>query len=243
MSRNAQRHKTKRKSKRKQHTELGMFSLAPYLFEIAKSAYDRTKGHTYDREIKPREPIVAIVFSAVALEAFINEVAVLADQPLLFDTPEEPDSVVTFAERGRKFIEEKIPIRSKFMIAREVFAGQPYNKDAQPYKDFHLLIDLRNALVHLRPIDVFEFSSEKGMLVEPPEIIEELQSRGFLARPEVVGGGPWVLWINTPAAARWACNVTTKMVQSIMEVVPESQFKNQLEFSYGSYSEHFRLVE
>ncbi len=233
--------KANRKSRRKEYTESGMFILAPHLFEIAKAAYERTKGSSPEREIQSQDPLVAIVFSAAALEAFINEAAILAEQPLLTGVPEEPDSVGTFAELIGEM--ERTPVELKFMVTRAVFAEQVYDKGAQPYQDFGLLIELRNALLHLRPRDIFEFSPVTGMSVQPPKIIHKLRSKNILARPEAVTGGPWIRWISTPAAARWACNVAAKMVHSVMEVVPEGQFKNELELSYGSYSKHFRPVE
>ena len=48
-----------------------MFINAGVLFNLAKAAYERTKAAPSDREPLQMDAIVAVVFSVVALEAFI----------------------------------------------------------------------------------------------------------------------------------------------------------------------------
>ena len=115
-----------------------------------------------------------------------------------------------------------------------MFAGEPYDKGAQPYQDFDLLVRLRNAVVHLRELDELEEIPEPGETVEPPRVIERLPKNILAEFPVGTTPQPW-LYIQTRAVARWACNSAANMVQSMLDFVPDSQFKDTLELSYRKY--------
>jgi hypothetical protein len=44
-------------------------------------------------------------------------------------------------------------LESKFLVASFALSGTMFEKGAQPWRDFAALVRLRNALVHLRPLE------------------------------------------------------------------------------------------
>ncbi len=207
---------------------------ATTLFNLAKFAVQQiAKKEPPERHPSHGEAIFAIVFSAMTLEAFINEAADIAAFPAPSGHPAHHPSVVMFAAIAKELRGSKISVRAKFLLARLVFAGQPYDKGSLPYQDFHLLIGLRNTLVHMEGLDITETTPAGEVIANQPEIIEKLRTRGILAEPTLTG--LWMERIATLETARWACNTVTAMYQSLVDVIPDEDFKNRLASSYGFY--------
>lgn len=96
-----------------------------------------------------REAIVAIVFAASALEAFMNERVEWAVQ--LCAKGEQRELVRTFASILTDAENSRASLESKYKLARWILNGKAYDEGANPYQDFSLLISLRNSLLHLKP--------------------------------------------------------------------------------------------
>lgn len=96
------------------------------LFDQAKHALQTIEGKgVFEREHGQREAIIVIVFSALALEAFINEVGDLAASPELADPTIIPPSMQReqFCRRSRKgevLSNSSIKSRSWFFRARHM---------------------------------------------------------------------------------------------------------------------------
>lgn len=214
----------------------GMLPVAGNLFEVAKAAYGRTKDAPSDRAAgHVADALTAIVFSAVALEAFINEAGRFAALP---PVPGEtiPGSVSAFAALAEEIEESRGPLNLKFLLAKHFFTGQPYDKGVPPYQDFDLLIRLRNALVHPKPEEKFEFDAERRLLVATPHsLVARLRSKNILAEFEPDIPASLISWLGTRAVARWACNAASEMVRSIIDAAPESRFKEALIFFYARF--------
>ena len=105
--------------------------------DVPQNAYDQ------------REAIVAIVFSALTLEAFINEVGALAAAVPSSDRCDPP----VFDKLGEVLVNEEESRDStldKFLLAKQILSGSSYDKSRMPYQSFKTLIDLRNALAHIK---------------------------------------------------------------------------------------------
>ena len=63
---------------------------SPPLFGIATSAYHRTQSSLDDRSPEQADAIVAVIFSVVSLETFINEIRTLASMTPVPISPSEP---------------------------------------------------------------------------------------------------------------------------------------------------------
>jgi hypothetical protein len=92
-----------------------------------------------------------------------------------------------------------------------------------------LLIAVRNALIHYRPVDKIYAGADGAIKMDAPKIIEQLRSKNVLADVPYDIGTPWLARITTPAMARWSCLSAATMVQEIAECAPRGVFKMRIE--------------
>lgn len=172
------------------------------------------------------EALTVIVFSATALEAFINELADLAAQPLFRDPPEP--CFVAFAGLVEELEKSRASIMSKFWFGKWALTAAPYDKGAQPYQDFALLIELRNTLIHSRSLDKLDYHAGVGFVrtteAELPAVITKLASKHVLAELPGQSAVTWTTLVTTKATARWACNAASAMALSFLEMIPQSRY-------------------
>jgi hypothetical protein len=222
----------RRKVEPMQEGSVIFFSAAP-LFGIARRAYERTNDAASDTDGSQTDALVAVVFAAAALEAFMNEVGKLA----AVRSEANPPFVKILGDVLEEIEESDGGVRLKFLLARAVLAGEAYDKGSQPYQDFALLFALRNHLVHMRPREQMEYTDESGVSFTPPKIVERLRSKNILAKVDADAATQFIVFISTRAVARWACNVAAEMLRSLLAVVPDSRFRQDLESFYGRYFE------
>lgn len=222
---------------------------ASSLFKIAKDACKRCNKEFGPREHAGGDPIVSIVFSAAAAEAFMNEAIVLVPSAIELSKLQgmlaEHPGVAKFEALCTATEEARGSVKLKFMMGRLAFTGEVYDKGTRPYQDFDLLIKVRNWLLHMRPLDVVDWNPAKlspGMLpptVEVPPFVKGLRSKNLLvdkAQNEVPNS---FYDLSTPATASWACETAAAMVQSFIEVVPDTGqigcYRQTLNLLFGHY--------
>jgi hypothetical protein len=209
-----------------------MFINAGSLFRRAKAAYERAKTNSLsDRELGKMDALEAIVFSVVALEGFINEAAELATQQPLPGSS-TPSAVSTFANLIDEVERSRGSLQLKFMLARHAFTGETYDPARLPFQDFALLVDLRNALIHYRSLESFTVNESGALTFTPARVVERLRAKNIAAEADPSTMVPWLLVVATVAVARWSCRCAVAMVESILNVLPESHFKEQMELLY-----------
>ena len=163
----------------------------------------------------------------------------MVSQPTFQPGPPEPDSIKTFADMVFEAEAQHKPLDYKFTLASTAFTGEDYNKGAQPYQDFDILMDLRNAIVHFKPLDQLTRNEEGFWVFSPPPVVRRLESRNVTAEFANNTSAAWILHLSTRAVARWSCNTASEMVQSVLSMVPESQF---CETSKQFYAEPFKPI-
>ena len=214
----------------------GMFINAGPLFGRAQAAYGRArKTSSEDRELGQMDALDAIVFAAVALEAFVNEAVELAAQ-LPPPGTSNPPSVNSFATLLAEVERSHGSIQLKFMLAHQVFTGTTYDAGRLPYQDFALLVRLRNAIAHYRPEESVSASATqtapKIAIQKTPKFVAELRARKLASKESSTTLGSWLVVVSTVAVARWSCQSAAAMVLSLLDALPASHFKDQMEFFY-----------
>jgi len=193
---------------------------ASILFGIARGAYQDSKA------------LVAIVFSVVALEAFINEMAEMASGAMP-KAETEPQKIATFAEILKYVGDSRGSLEMKYNLAKWVCTGQFYEKDAKPYRDFADLIATRNALIHYKVLDKITFAEDGSASMAEPKILKRLESKGILTDIPARLNVAWIERVGTPETARWACETAAAMVQSTIASLPEGLCKRAAEAGFG----------
>lgn len=209
----------------------GMIVNAGVLFGIAKEAYERTRAASSDNEPGHRDAIVAIIFSVAALEAFINEAVELSHNPPLVKVWKMPGQVTKFAEYAKEKNDTRMNIRKQFKNAQKILHGVDYDETKIPYKNFALLIELRNELVHMKPKDIFETKSDGNISMKSVPVIKRLD-KNIVVKIKNQRPVPWISSICTRGVARWACNTASEMVQSILGPIPHNEYQSRLRQLY-----------
>jgi hypothetical protein len=209
-----------------------MYLHASTLFKIAKDACERCNKEFGPREHAGGDPVVSIVFSVAAAEAFMNEIIELVPSAIentkLLGMLAEHPGVAKFEALCTATEEARGSVKLKFMMGRLAFTGEVYDKGTRPYQDFDLLIKVRNWLLHMRPLDVFDWDPAKllpGLMpltVEVPPFVKGLRSKNLLVDKAQNALPNSFYDLSTPAMASWACETVVAMVQSFIEVVPDT---------------------
>jgi hypothetical protein len=202
--------------------DAGYYLSAFALFNIAKQAAIKAAAGTSLQD----NVVIAMVFSVVGAEAFINESFEMASQfgPGEFDQKR----IVAFAELGKQIEESRGSLELKYQVARWIFAGEAFDRPAVPYQDFALLTAVRNALIHYKLVDKFYATEDGPFRMEIPKIVEQLRSKNVLADSPSHVGTPWLSRITTPMA-RWACLFSAAMTREIVEIAPKGVFRTRIE--------------
>jgi len=211
-----------------------------HLYTIARNAYYKAKqGFSIHRQ---NDALVAIIFSALSLEAFINELGTLAKDAKAAGNSED------FLDRLIDAIDESYianwkdkTTQAKFLNASKALS-QEFDKGKSPYQDFADLFSLRNCLAHLKPEDRLEID-DGDCIYSGRELIARLRSKNILLDSTEVES--LTLLVSTAKAAKWACDVAAKMVIAILDKIsPNSEFSE----SRGNrvlalYRAEFQLLE
>lgn len=186
----------------------GYFLHAEILHGIAVDAYRRAR----DKNVTHNDSFVAIVFAAVSIEAFVNQIIVNDGFGRLFGR----NDIVVLA-RILKLLARDASIATKHEIIHLILTGDACTKGEQPYQDFNALIALRNWVAHMKPelfnaIDATKHLENRQVLYPKTENVTESQ----FGR------------IGTVAVARWACDTAADVTQAIANLFhPANDAPNQ----------------
>lgn len=197
------------------------------LFHHAKAAFECTSAAKSENAPNQNDALTAILFSAVSLEAWINEIPAQVYNLSLNSIPR----ISTFAQVIADAEAWRVPVRIKYQLAKTILTGQSYNKGTSPYLDFDLLFRTRDALVHMKPEKIPPDLAAKWLKLDTiPEmetsdktrtekLVNKLASRGLCVKETLIAVPSWISSISTRAAARWSCNVVADMVKSICDAL------------------------
>ena len=193
---------------------------------IAASARDAARAAVKEDPSKwPSETIVAILMSALATEAFINELGplmslevkdwddgLLPQKPLLMNM----SALLEEAEKGRA------PVTFRYQVAAMALTGRTLPISNNPFQDFNDLLTLRNLLVHLRPGDMID---EQGNVVPTAKVIKNFQQRGLTHRRPATGqrtrlGMSWLNDLETDRMATWAYATAWGIIAEVVGMLP-----------------------
>jgi hypothetical protein len=225
---------------RKQHTAF-MICNAGRLFVLAVGEVDGMETRLSDKEPGHREALFSIIFAAISLEAFINELGERTKFPVYSDISQQ---LLTFGEMLDEAEESHAQVLHKYQLAKFVLTGKMFDRTSAPYQNAATLIALRNAIVHTR--------GEPTHITRDGDTVEEVQSkiiqkfsgtraigtdeelRAWKKLPHGSGTpqGNWLDRISTKALARWSCEAASGMVIAILDALPAGEFADHTNAMY-----------
>ncbi|MEA5620993.1 hypothetical protein VB711_24620 [Cronbergia sp. UHCC 0137] len=195
------------------------------------------------------DAIPAILFSAMSIEAFLNELPELATA---YTKPEEKpeDFVKKLATELTNVEKSNGQIKQKIEVTYIAISGETPNFGDKLHQNFSNLIKLRNELVHLKPNDEYDLNLDGD---DDPDskrpILKKLSGLKIFREPSTYKDPtgtnkdcplPLLELISTEQAAKWACNTAAKTVQDIVNKMPDSKFKDYLKRNYTNV--YFQLI-
>jgi hypothetical protein len=181
----------------------------------------------------PSDALIAIVFSALGAEAFINELTEMAQRDADFfegklisdELRNHTDVLRDLAATLTEIEDARGQVELKYQMAGKVLSGRTFPRGMQPFQDFRDLMQLRNALVHLRHADT---TDEAGRISPSLATVRRLQQKGLTytrgREPnDIPGGMSWLEELKTTAVATWAYKAACNMVMAVSDMLPSHE--------------------
>jgi hypothetical protein len=200
----------------------------PHWFEflcLAAQARDRAQQTSGSANGQPTsEALTAILFSALAAEALINELGEAAARSANLhpdvrglDTLADLATMLDTTERAQGQID------LKYHLASKILAGKTFARGEAPFQDFANLITLRNELVHPRHRDR---TTAEGHVEPASKVIRDLQQRGLtrtkgIGPGDAPGGMSWLDGIKSSGVANWAYDSARDIVSALLMMLPD----------------------
>lgn len=224
---------------------------ATKFFEIAQSAYQRARYQNLNfADGGQNDAIIAVTFSVMAVEAFLNELIELAR--------EREESEANSLCQIEPLLKSWEKIETRLFSASCSTSDTPFQKDRRPFQDFNLLVRVRNRLVHLLAGDKIT----DGLIEEHQKILSALKSHGVTIADqeihfdrddeELIGkyGAilsdqeinsiplPFIYAVATQSVAEWSCQVASTIITTFINNMRDSSFKSLL----LQYSNSFQII-
>lgn len=194
------------------------------LWRIASSARDRAIAAVRENpEANPSDATIALVFSAMAAEGFINELATYCAAAASHEYVRSTKGPTVHQELGTTIAEiEKSKGSSllKYLMASKILSGTMLDKGANPYQDLQDLFALRNEIVHLKLIDQAGKQVDKQMTFEMPKLVRTFQGRGLALNSPPDIGASWFAALQTDRMAIWSCAASLNAICAILDMMP-----------------------
>ena len=177
--------------------------------------------------------LISIIFSVVALEAFINELTELALDSRNYPQGLEHPAVTTFGEFMTEAESSHASLESKFLLGNWILTGQQSDKGTTTYQDFILLVSLRNTLLHFKANPAFEQGTRPEEVHQ--KLFNKFRSKNILAEDAQMSDGTWTFLVETKAVAEWSCRTAAQMVTVFCSRVPQCGLKPMLSLFEKSF--------
>jgi hypothetical protein len=163
-------------------------------------------------KVASSDAVAVIVLATASTEAFINELA----EVIAVDTA-APAALAALASAVLQIEAQHGRTQDKYLAASKAL-GAEFDQGVQPWQDFALLIRLRDALIHLKPI---EQTDEHGQPTIP-KLIAPLEQNQMTYPIESGVHADWTLRIMTDKVAVWAYDAALSILKALVQLAPQN---------------------
>jgi len=185
------------------------------LFLIARKAAKAAREDSKRPNALTTGSLNALVIAAAAVEAFLNELAhhveVIRASASSAREAISPQ-LATCSSVLQDLEDSRASVKSKYLMASLVLSGRSFEKGQDPFQDFAKLIDLRNEIMHAKPVTGDEHRGTK--------IATALERRGVAKRlfPDV--STDWFHILESPGVGAWACKTALRIIRATLAFSP-----------------------
>jgi hypothetical protein len=205
--------------------------------EYVNSSYLGQLAHqsAVDSHVYYSHALSAITWSAVWVEATLND--------LWHFLENSPGATLTEAEqrlrdlvRSLQLSGRSVPVRTRLGALFVATRDGEFPASEAPWRDFLLLYQLRNAIVHQRP-ERFQsrlIPSSDGHQELPTklhDLLERMIELGVVPRPKPGTFYPLMNALRSTPTAMWAFRTAASTIRAILALLAPSQLHNRLEVS------------
>ncbi|MET3457112.1 hypothetical protein [Pseudomonas kilonensis] len=154
--------------------------------------------------------VTSIMLSVAFLEAVINELWADCSEAFDFSRHKDLQNAEVMGALWKRSPLKRSTMLEKFELALELNMKPALSRDASPYQDVKLLVELRNALVHYEPETIFNFSNDSENTEVEHRFEKRLRGKFEINRltgpgnpfyPDKVLGAGCARWAITSAVA------------------------------------------
>ena len=202
-------------------TESAIEKPASLLLRIAEDAVSESAS-------APAAAITAIVFSAIWLEAYFNQLVEVIDFRVSAGVERIPQGVQQAIEEQRQLEEAKRQLPEKLAKFVASVSGNKQDRGTSPYQELQLLVALRDSLVHSWPTRVRRGATDDNLTLSRssarnPDVralINRLAERGVLAKKYASTNPPLVEALTRPGVARWSLDTAQAVAALVANSFP-----------------------
>jgi hypothetical protein len=192
-------------------------------YSIAENARDNISSD-------PNSALISLIFSFNTIEAFINET--ISSRELFSGGRISKNEVKLYQGMKNMALGRKNNSSTlvKYKKAKRIFTKEVWNNKKSPYKEFFILQELRNAVVHRSPEVI---KSEKLFRIEgqtftvkyyrPEKQISELVKEGIIN--PIIGDDSWLECLKTKEFCDWCCQVAVDVINNFLNSLDEGRAK------------------
>jgi hypothetical protein len=172
---------------------------------------------TGDTEPGQSATLVSIIFAALSVETFTNEIAFHAER----ECWRNPHTAVqTFANILKDMENNHAPITSKLHMGSFLLAGKAFDKGSTTFQNFASLIKLRNEVVHQKPFEDFSVDDKDNQIITKHDILKLFAGKNVLGK-RIINGQEchmdWLDEVSTRAMAIWGCAAASGIVNAMLD--------------------------
>lgn len=168
----------------------------------------------------------AVIYSAMAVEAFPNDFAHMASIFPLDNTGKEVIEIVAAAQILAELEEQRAQPKTKYQVLYYILAKTYFPKDNVIWADCELLMKLRNELVHPKPENI---GLGEGAVRESRvrKLVHQLRQRNLIARPQGSEPHDWSFILeDDDHVAVWAVKTAKSIIQFVASKAPDSVLRD-----------------
>lgn len=176
-------------------------------------------------QVEPEDAVACVVFSAMWLEAYVNEIGATIGRLAMSQDSRIRDFQDWLEENPRISLDQKID---------HFFDSFDRTPDDDLREKALFLYEMRNELVHMKPGTIGTRRQGKGR----PRVLHHNDPGGFASRLKKYGLFPptnfgpgadslsWMYGLTQPRAASWAIETATAMANSLSKTFPDPRSRS-----------------